>query len=100
MKPSAAFRLQYLGDGVPDEVPEVEVPTDGERLLLAKGLSVARLVPSTSEAKRLIQQGGVEVDGQRVVDEKHQLFTGKRYLVRVGSKKRRFCYISPVPSRS
>ena len=67
-------------------------------LLLAKGLSAARLVTSTSEAKRLIAQGGVEVDGQRVVDEKHLLDTGKRYLVRVGSKKRRFCYIRPVPS--
>jgi tyrosyl-tRNA synthetase len=94
-----AFSRQYLGDGLPDEIPEVEVSTEGERLLLAKGLSVAQLVASTSEAKRLILQGGVEVDGQRVVDDKHLLDRGKRYLVRVGSKKRRFCYISPVPSK-
>jgi tyrosyl-tRNA synthetase len=94
-----AFRRQYLGDGVPDDIPEVEVPTEGERLLLAKGISVAGLVPSTSEAKRLIAQGGVEVDGARVSDDKHLLDKGKRYLVRVGSKKRRFCYISPVASK-
>jgi tyrosyl-tRNA synthetase len=94
----AAFRRQYLDDGVPDDVPNVDVPTDGAALLLAKGLSAAHLVASTSEAKRLISQGGVEVDGQRIVDEKHLLDAGKRYLVRVGSKKRRFCYIRPVPS--
>ena len=95
----SAFRRQYLGDGVPDEIPEVQVPMEGQQLLLAKGLSAARLVPSTSEAKRLISQGGVEVDGTRVADEKHLLDAGKRYLVRVGSKKRRFCYISPVSSK-
>jgi tyrosyl-tRNA synthetase len=96
----AAFRRQYLSDGVPEDVTHVEVPTEGPSLLLAKGLSVAGLVSSTSEAKRLIAQGGVEVDGQRVIDEKHQLDTGKRYLVRVGSKKRRFCYLHPIPTGS
>ena len=94
-----AFRRQYLADGVPDQIAEVEVPTEGAQLLLAKGLSVAGLVPSTSEAKRLISQGGVEVDGTRVSDDKHLLEKGKRYLVRVGSKKRRFCYISPVSTK-
>ena len=48
---------------------------------------------STSEAKRLIAQGGVEVDGRRVTDDQHKLSRGGRYLVRVGSKKRRFCFI-------
>jgi tyrosyl-tRNA synthetase len=91
-----AFRRQYLADGVPDQIAEVEVPTEGSQLLLAKGLSGAGLVSSTSEAKRLISQGGVEVDGTRVSDDKFLLDKGKRYLVRVGSKKRRFCYISPV----
>ena len=92
-KAAQDFKREYLGDGVPEEVPEVEVPTAGSELLLAKGLSVAGLVPSTSEAKRLISQGGVEVDGQRVTDEQHKLSRGGRYLVRVGSKKRRFCFI-------
>jgi tyrosyl-tRNA synthetase len=90
---AAAFQRQYLDDGIPEGIAEVEVKTEGDGLLLAKGLSVAGLVSSTSEAKRLIVQGGVEVDGQRVTDEKHQLRRGQRYLVRVGSKKRRFCYI-------
>lgn len=87
------FRATYLGDGVPEVVPEVEIPTEGPSLLLAKALSAARLVPSTSEGRRLITQGGVEVDGERVTDGQHQLSRGTSYLVRVGSKRRRFCRI-------
>ena len=87
------FRATYLGDGTPADVPEIEVETSGTGLLLAKALSVAELVPSTSEGRRMIVQGGVEVDGVRVTDGQHQLSRGSSYLVRVGSKRRRFCRI-------
>jgi tyrosyl-tRNA synthetase len=87
------FQATYLGDGVPDEVAEIEVSTEGKTLLLAKALCVAALVPSTSEGRRLITQGGVEVDGERVSDGQHQLARGRSYLVRVGSKRRKFCRI-------
>lgn len=88
------FRATYLGDGIPSDTPEVTLETEGPTLLLAKALSAAQLVKSTSEGRRLITQGGVEVDGTRVQDGQHQLARGERYLVRVGSKKRRFCYVN------
>lgn len=91
------FRAIYSKSGVPDDVPEVEVATDGESLALSKALSSAKLVKSTSEGRRMIVQGGVEVDGERVVDGQHQLGRGGRYLIRVGSKKRRFAYVK-VPA--
>jgi tyrosyl-tRNA synthetase len=91
------FERSYLADGIPEDTPELELTTDGEALLLAKALSLAKLVPSTTEGKRLILQGGVELDGERVIDDKAQLARGKRYLVRVGSKKRKFCYIRVAP---
>jgi tyrosyl-tRNA synthetase len=91
------FRLSYLSTGVPDDTPEIALTTEGSSLLLAKALSAASLVASTSEGRRLISQGGVEVDGQRVSDQHQQLERGHRYLVRVGSKKRRFCYIRVTP---
>ena len=56
-------------------------------------LASAGLVKSTGEGKRLVEQGGVEVDGQRIVDPQHQLAAGGRYLVRAGSKNRRFANI-------
>ncbi len=46
------------------------------------------------EGKRLVEQGGVEVDRVRVTDGNLQLARGRRYLVRVGSKLRRFAYIT------
>ncbi|MCA9629872.1 MAG: tyrosine--tRNA ligase [Myxococcales bacterium] len=87
------FDSTYLKDGVPDDVPEHELSTDGAALSLGKALSEAGLVKSTSEGRRMIEQGGVEVDGERVTDVKHLLQRGARYLLRVGSKKRRFAYV-------
>ncbi len=90
------FEASYLKSGVPDDVPELDVPTEGDTLLLAKALSASKLVSSTSEGRRMIQQGGVEVDQTRVSDPKHALAVGGTYLLRVGSKRRRFCRISVV----
>lgn len=88
-----SFREAYLADGLPQEVPECELRSETETLWLPKALSAAKLVVSSSEGKRLVLQGGVEVDNQRITDEKFALRKGQRYLVRVGSKNRRFCYI-------
>ena len=48
----------------------------------------AGLAASTSEARRLITQGGVQVDGEKVTDANLELAAGKTYLLKVG--KRRF----------
>ncbi len=93
----ATFRATYLGDGVPDEVPETELPSQGGKLLLAKALAQAGLASSNGEGRRLIQGGGVEVDGSVVKDGLHALDAGGSYLVRVGSKNRRFCRIRVAP---
>ncbi len=89
----STFRATYMNDGAPDDTPEVELEASGDALLLSKALSGAKLVSSTSEGRRMIEQGGVEVDGERVRDGKFVLDRGGRYLVRVGSKRRRFCYV-------
>jgi tyrosyl-tRNA synthetase len=91
---SANFRSAYLADGLPDNIPELTLTAEGEGLFLFKALSQAGLVKSTSDGKRLITQGGVDVDSQRVDNEKHVLPRGVRYLIRVGSKNRKFCYVT------
>ncbi len=93
----AEFKSVYGGDAIPDDVPTVEVATDGETLWIAKALSSAGLVKSTGEGKRLVEQGGVEIDRVRVTDGQFQLARGKRYLLRVGSKNRRFAYVVVAP---
>jgi tyrosyl-tRNA synthetase len=90
------FDTVYGKDAVPADVPTVEVKTELATLWIAKALSAAGLVKTTSEAKRLVEQGGVEIDQRRVTDANHQLEPGKNYLVRVGSKNRRFARIQVV----
>jgi tyrosyl-tRNA synthetase len=87
------FEKVYASDAIPDDVPEHTLVTDGATLWIAKALSSAGLVKSTGEGKRLVEQGGVEIDRVRVTDGQYQLERGKRYLVRVGSKNRRFAYV-------
>lgn len=87
------FEKVYSADAIPEDVPTFTVPTEGATLWLAKALSSAGLVKSTGEGKRLVEQGGVEVDQTRVTDANFQLEKGKRYLLRAGSKNRRFAYV-------
>jgi tyrosyl-tRNA synthetase len=87
------FSRVYSADALPADIQEFKVATDGPALWIAKALSSAGLVKSTGEGKRLVEQGGVEVDQVRVTDANLQLERGKRYLLRVGSKNRRFAYV-------
>jgi tyrosyl-tRNA synthetase len=90
------FERIYSKDAVPEDVPVVEVAPAGGVAELAWALKQASLVPSTSEARRLVEQGGVELDGARVTDPKARLAPGSEHLVRVGSKNRRFARIRVV----
>jgi tyrosyl-tRNA synthetase len=88
------FKKAYASHALPSDVPEHTVVTETPTLWIAKALSAAGLVKSTTEGKRMVEQGGVEIDQARVTDANLQLEPGKRYLVRVGSKNRRFAYIT------
>lgn len=75
----------------PEEIPEVEVERDGERMWLPKVMVEAELADSSSEAVRLIRQGAVHVDGERITDHDYQIETGGSVTIRRG--KRRFARI-------
>jgi tyrosyl-tRNA synthetase len=70
--------------GVPDEIPEVRL--GGSPLAIAQLLKQAGLAPSTSEANRLIEGGGVRVDSSVVSDKSLKLEAGT-YVVQVGKRK-------------
>jgi len=93
-KAAKDFASVYSGDAVPDDVSSFDVPTDGPTLWIAKALAAAGLVKSSGEGKRLVEQGGVEVDRERVKDPQMQLEKGKTYLLKVGSKNRRFAKVT------
>jgi tyrosyl-tRNA synthetase len=84
---AAEFDRVHRAGGLPDEIEEVEVEIDGASLRLPMLLVRAGLVDSNSEGRRMLVQGAVSVDGERVTGEP-EVPAGRDYLLRVG--KRRF----------
>ncbi len=80
----------------PENIEEItiELPEDGGAIPppLWWVLKESGLAPSSSEARRLIQQGAVEVDRVRILDVTHPLPAGRGYLIQVG--KRRFRWVT------
>ncbi|MGA8574010.1 MAG: tyrosine--tRNA ligase [Desulfobaccales bacterium] len=82
------FARIFRDKGLPEEVEEVDLKAAGSKLWLPKAMVDAGLAGGTSEARRLITQGGVQVDGEKVTDANLELTAGNSYLLKVG--KRRF----------
>jgi tyrosyl-tRNA synthetase len=82
------FARIFRDKGLPEEIEEVELLAAGSKLWLPKAMVDAGLAGGTSQARRLITQGGVQVDGEKVTDVNLELTAGKSYLLKVG--KRRF----------
>ena len=82
------FAHIFREKGLPEEIEEVTLKVEGPKMWLPKVLVEAGLSPSTSEARRLISQGGVHLDGEKVTDANLEIPAGKTYLLKAG--KRRF----------
>lgn len=80
------FNEVFKNKGLPEDIDEVSLKKEGDCIWLAKAIFLAGLATSTSDAKRLIEQGGVEVNGEKVVDSKKEISTDKKYLLKVGKK--------------
>ncbi|HEY6135009.1 MAG TPA: tyrosine--tRNA ligase [Rubrivivax sp.] len=79
----ADFQHRAAG-GVPDEIPDVTL--HGAPMAIGALVKQANLAPSTSEALRLVDQGGVRIDGTPVGDRALKLAAGT-YVVQVGKRK-------------
>jgi tyrosyl-tRNA synthetase len=81
------FERVFSKKDVPDDIPVVEVIWDGEKMKLAKIIAHAGAAKSNSEARRLIQQGAVEVNEKPVKDIDAELASSGEYILRVGKKR-------------
>ena len=87
-----AFIARFQKGAMPEDIPgKVVVSIDG-KIGLANLLKEAGLVQSTSEAMRMVRQGAVRIDGERVEDPKQQLVAGTEHVYQVG--KRRFARVT------
>ncbi len=82
----AAFEARSRGE-IPDEMPEVSVQSTNGSIGIAHLLKQAGLTPSTSEANRLVEQGGVKLDGEKVGDKGLQVAAGSTVVVQAGKRK-------------
>lgn len=89
-----ARRREVASGEVPTDVAEHTIACDESGVIpLSKALAAAGLTKSSSEAMRLIEQGGVHLDNVKLSDKGTRLERGKTYLVRVGSKNRKFSHL-------
>ena len=82
----ASWLAQFSKRQVPDDMPEHEVSIEGGSIWVPKLLSDLGLAKSSSDGRRRIQQGGVEVDGERVTDPQANLQKGRRYIIKAGKR--------------
>ncbi|MBL3526306.1 MAG: tyrosine--tRNA ligase [gamma proteobacterium endosymbiont of Lamellibrachia anaximandri] len=87
-----AFVSRFRKGQMPDEMPEPVLQTGGEGMPIANLLKEAGLVKSTSEAMRMIKQGAVRIDGERISDNSIKVEAGSVQVYQVG--KRRFARVT------
>jgi tyrosyl-tRNA synthetase len=83
----AAFIERFQKGALPEDLAEVQVRSRDGRLPIANLLKESGLVASTSEGLRLIQQGAVRIDGERVESRDLELATGSRHVYQVGKRR-------------
>lgn len=81
------FITRFQKGALPDDLPEVSVDIEKADLPIANLLKNAGLVESTSEAFRMIQQGGVKIDGIKVEDRNLLISKGTIAVIQVGKRK-------------
>jgi len=82
------FERVFTQGNLPTDIPDASLTADEGKLWIAHALSRAGLTQSNGEAIRLIKQGALSIDGEKISDKDVQLQTGGPYLIKLG--KRRF----------
>jgi tyrosyl-tRNA synthetase len=83
----AGFIARFQQGTLPEDMPEVNVAAPRGALGISQLLREAGLTGSTSEAMRLIKQGGVRLDGEKVDDPGLEIAAGGTYILQVGKRK-------------
>ena len=82
-----AFVQRFQRGALPDEMPVHRLPAGEHGMPIANALKAAGLTPSTSEALRMLKQGAVKVDGQRVDDRDLSFPSGAEHVLQVGKRR-------------
>jgi len=83
----AAFEERFRHGRLPDDMPQVTLAGSDEGLPVVQALKQAGLTASTTEAARMIEQGGVRLDGERLDDRTLRIARGQTVVAQVGKRK-------------
>ena len=82
-----AFLQRFQKGLMPEDIPGISIDIDGDSIPLVNLLKNTKMVTSTSEAARLIKQGGVKIDSKKVEDPKLEIKKGSEAIYQVGKRK-------------
>jgi tyrosyl-tRNA synthetase len=83
----ADFEARFREGAIPAQIPEVSIIAPNDGIAIAQVLKQAQLTSSTSEALRMVEQGGVKLNGEKVADKALRLARGESVVVQVGKRK-------------
>lgn len=83
----ADFEMRFRQGGFPDRLPEVTIVVGDGGMSLPQVLKQAGLTGSTSDAMRMIEQGGVRIDSVKIEDRSIKLVAGQVVVIQVGKRK-------------
>ena len=81
------FEARFQRGAMPDEIDEIELKIQGSGFCIANLLKESGLTSGTSEAIRLINQGAVKIDGEKVSDAKLEISINTQNIYQVGKRK-------------
>lgn len=82
-----SFIAQFQRGAIPDDIAEITLKAGSTTYCIANLLKDAGLTGSTSEAVRMINQGAVKVDGEKISDPKQAIPSGANHIYQVGKRK-------------
>jgi tyrosyl-tRNA synthetase len=81
------FVARFQKGALPEDMPEFSFPVEAGGIAIAALLKQCDLTASTSEASRMLEQGGVKLNGEKVSDRALKLNAGETYVLQVGKRK-------------
>lgn len=81
------FEARFRNGLLPDDIPQKTIQINGNEVAISQLLKQVDLTSSTSEAFRMIEQGGVKIDGDKISDKTLKITSGKTITIQVGKRK-------------
>ena len=81
------FLKRFQKGQMPDDIESIEVDIEGDSILLVNLLKDTKMIASVSEGNRLIEQGGIKIDSEKVEDQKLEVNKGSENIYQVGKRK-------------